>query len=71
MDKDYTDSTMISSYQYFEDTLILEIEFRKNGAVWNYFDVPESTYWEMKSSGSIGKFFLSSIKGHYSESQVG
>ncbi|HRE76443.1 MAG TPA: KTSC domain-containing protein [Flavobacterium sp.] len=71
MEREYVESTLMASYGYDETTSILEVEFKKNGAVWQYFDVPESVYWEMKSAGSVGKFFLSSIKGNYTELQVG
>ena len=70
MNRDYVDSSMITSFGYDVDTSTLEIEFKSNGTVWQYFDVPESIYYEMKS-GSCGKFFHSNIKGQYAESQVG
>jgi len=71
MEREYCESTMISGHGYDPETSILEIEFRKTGAVWQYFDVPESVYWEMKSGGSVGQFFNSSIKNVYAGSQVG
>ncbi len=68
MEREYVDSSMIRSFGFENSTL--EIEF-KSGAVWQYFDVPESVYYEMKAANSCGKFFLANIKGQYSESQVG
>jgi len=68
MEREYVESSMIRSFGFEISTL--EIEF-KNGAVWQYFDVPESVYYEMKEANSCGKFFHSNIKGQYSESQVG
>lgn len=59
---------MIRSFGFENSTL--EIEFN-NGAVWQYFDVPESVYYEMKSAGSCGKFFHANIKDQYAGSQVG
>lgn len=70
MERDYVESSMITSFGYDATISTLEIEF-KNGAVWQYFDVPESVYYEMKSADSCGKFFHENIKGQYSESQVG
>jgi hypothetical protein len=70
MDREYVDSSMITSFGFDPSNSTLEIEF-KNGAVWQYFDVPESVYYEMKSASSCGKFFHSSIKGQYTESQTG
>ncbi|PKP29955.1 MAG: KTSC domain-containing protein [Bacteroidetes bacterium HGW-Bacteroidetes-17] len=68
MEREYVESSMIRSFGFEISTL--EIEF-KSGAIWQYFDVPESVYYEMKVASSCGKFFLSNIKGQYSESQVG
>lgn len=70
MEREYVESTMIKSYGFDSSTSTLEVEFN-NGAVWQYYDVSESLYYEMKSSGSCGKFFNAIIKGQYSESQVG
>ncbi len=70
MDRQSVDSSMASSVGYDPTTSTLEIEFRKNGEVWQYFEVPESVYYEMMS-GSIGKYFLANIKTHYAESRVG
>jgi hypothetical protein len=70
MDREYVESSMITSFGFDPSISTLEIEFR-SGAVWQYFDVPESVYYEMKSAASCGKFFHASIKGQYAESQVG
>lgn len=71
MEREYVESTLMSSYGYDIETSILEVEFKKNGAVWQYYDVPESIYWQMKSASSAGKFFLANVKSHYTEAQVG
>ncbi|MCW3090013.1 MAG: hypothetical protein JWP81_1082 [Ferruginibacter sp.] len=71
MERNYVESSMISSFGYAVEISTLEIEFKKSGAIWQYFDVPESTYFEMCSCESCGKFFLASIKGQFPESQVG
>ncbi|MEO9257461.1 MAG: KTSC domain-containing protein [Crocinitomicaceae bacterium] len=70
MDREYVESSMITSFGFDPSISTLEIEF-KSGAVWQYFDVPEIVYYEMKSAPSCGKFFHSSIKRQYAESQVG
>ena len=70
MERQYVDSSLATSVGYDANTSTLEIEFKKNGAIWQYYDVPESKYYEMMS-GSIGKYFQSNIKGHYAEAQVG
>lgn len=68
MERDYVESTMIRSFGFEISTL--EVEFI-SGAIWQYFDVPESVFYEMKAASSCGKFFLANIRGQYSESQVG
>jgi hypothetical protein len=68
MEREYVESSMIRSFGFEISTL--EIEF-KSGAIWQYFDVPESIYYEMKAASSCGKFWHANIKGQYAESQVG
>ncbi len=70
MDRKNIDSEMIRSIGYDEDTSTLEIEFN-SGAVWQYFDFPESSWYEFDAAESKGKFFHRVIKNQYSESRVG
>lgn len=63
-------SSMICTLGYEPETSTLEIEFN-SGAVWQYYDIPEYVFYEMKDSGSVGKFFNANIRGQYPESQVG
>lgn len=70
MEREFVESTMIRSLGFDSSSSTLEVEFN-SGAVWQYFDVPESLYYDMKSSGSCGKFFNANVKGQYTESQVG
>lgn len=71
MQREYVESQMILSIGYDPSVSILEIEFRNGGAIWQYFDVPENIFNDLKSAGSIGKFFLANIKDQYRESRVG
>lgn len=64
------ESSLATSVGYDPSTSTLEIEFKSGGAIWQYYDVPESVYYEMMST-SIGKYFHANIKGNYTESQVG
>lgn len=68
MEREYVESSMITSIGY--ENSVLEIEFKSNGQVWQYFDVPEYVFHEMRTADSIGKYFHSNIKGHYGESRV-
>jgi hypothetical protein len=70
MEREYVESSMIRSFDFDNSTSILEVEFN-NGAVWQYYDVPESVYYEMKSASSFGKFFHTNIKGQFRENRIG
>lgn len=70
MERQNIDSTMIRSIGYDADNSTLEIEFN-NGEVWQYFDLPESTWYEFDASDSKGKFFNREIKKQYPESRIG
>lgn len=71
MDRQYVDSSMIASVGYDFNSGILEIEFKNSETIWQYYDVQESIYFEFMSSGSLGKYFLTNIKGQYTENRVG
>ena len=70
MERESVQSSMIRSMGYDSNTSTLELEFN-NGVIWQYPDVPESIYYDMRNSDSIGKYFNANIRGQYSESQVG
>jgi hypothetical protein len=69
MDRDSVDSSMIASIGY--DAGTVEAEFRSSGQVWQYYDVPEITYNEVRAAGSLGKAFNAMIKTHFREARVG
>ncbi len=71
MDRKFVESRMITSIGYELDTATLEIEFKSNGAIWQYYDYPESLWYEFESADSKGKYFHREIKNQYTESQVG
>ncbi|MEZ5026733.1 MAG: KTSC domain-containing protein [Chitinophagales bacterium] len=70
MERESVQSSMIRSLGYDSNTSTLEVEFN-SGAVWQYYDVPESVYYDMRNSDSIGKYFNANIRGQHTESQVG
>lgn len=70
MNRTIIESSMIRSIGYDADNSTLEIEFN-SGAIWQYFDFPESIWYEFEGADSQGKFFHREIKNQYSESQVG
>ena len=71
MEREYVSSSMINSIGYDLSTGTVEIEFKSNGQIWQYYDVPEYTYNEFRVAGSIGKAFNAMIKGQFREARVG
>lgn len=71
MERKYVESSMIMSIGYDFQQSVLEIEFKSNGQIWQYFDVPEYLWYEMESAPSVGKFFHSNIKNVFNENRVG
>ena len=71
MERDNVDSSMITSVGYDESTGTVEIEFKSNGQIWQYYDVPEATYNDFKRAGSLGKAFNAIIKNQFREARVG
>lgn len=62
-------SSNIASVGYDTDSQTLEIEFN-NGTIYQYFDVSEQVFNELKSAGSAGGYLASNIKGKYRYSRV-
>jgi hypothetical protein len=71
MDRDVVDSSMIATIGYEPSSGTLEIEFRSSGQVWQYYDVPEATYNDLRAGVSLGKTFNSMIKRQFREARVG
>lgn len=71
MDRTPVESQMIVSIGYDAETSTLEIEFKRTGGIWQYFDFPESTWNEFEGAESHGKFWHANIKNHFREARVG
>lgn len=65
MNREKVVSSNIESIGYDPATQILEVEFKPNGKVWHYLDVPPAKFAEMKSATSIGAWFAREIKPRY------
>jgi hypothetical protein len=65
------DSSMIATIGYDASNGTLEVEFKKGGAIWQYYDVPENVWHEFQSASSQGQFFLSNIRDCFRASKVG
>ena len=62
-------SSNIAAVGYAEDSQTLQIEFN-NGTRYQYFDVPERVFTELRDAGSPGGYLASNIKGVYRFSRV-
>jgi hypothetical protein len=64
MNRDYIESSTIASAGYESSSLTLEVEF-KNGSLYQYYDVPQSTYDEFTASASKGSYLNNVIKKQF------
>lgn len=62
-------SSQVNCIRYFDDTKILEIDFKQN-KVYQYFDVPETVYEAALSAESIGKFINQNVKNKFEYKQI-
>lgn len=62
MDKIYVESSSVQSVNYDPDNAILEIEFKKNGSIYQYYEVPQYEYDELMNAESKGKYIHMNIK---------
>jgi hypothetical protein len=69
MKRNPVSSSNIESIGYDLSNNTLEIEF-KNGAIYQYFDVPEIVFKELESADSVGGYLASNVKGIYRYSRV-
>jgi hypothetical protein len=58
------ESSNIARFDYNNDSHVLTVEF-KNGATYNYYDVPETVFNQMKAASSKGQFLAQNVKGVY------
>ena len=56
MQRDSVDSSVIASMGYAPTQLILELEFRQTGDIYDYFDVPPEEYAAFRSAESKGTY---------------
>ncbi len=69
MERESVSSSNIASIGYDDNSETLEIEFL-NGAVYQYFDVPNGVYEELMAADSHGRYLAANIKGTYRYSKV-
>ncbi len=57
-------SSVVKHVEYLADRRILRVTFL-SGLVYDYLNVPEKVYKEMKASASKGRFLNYRIKDHF------
>ena len=62
-------SSNVVAFGYDSEAQILTVEF-KNGARYNYYDVPDTIADGMRSADSHGKYLARSVKGNYRYARV-
>lgn len=62
MEREPVESSSLRSIGYEDGTL--EIEFA-NGTVYQYFDVPQALYDELRRADSHGRAFNEQLRGHF------
>lgn len=67
MERIYVESSNIQSVGYDPDSSVLEVEFKKNGAVYQYYDVPQYEYEEFMNAESKGRYLNMNIKNYKSQ----
>jgi KTSC domain len=64
------DSSALASVGYSRAKHILEVEFRKEGLVYRYLDVPESVFRELLEAPSKASYYNDNVRGHYQSVHV-
>jgi hypothetical protein len=62
-------SSVVAEINYDPHTCVLRINF-VSGMIYEYLDVPENIYLEMKGSGAKGIYLNQHIKGKYAFKKV-
>jgi hypothetical protein len=70
MERVSVSSSNIASVGHDDPAQTLEVEFL-NGAVYEYYDVPEHVYQELISASSVGRYFAQRVKDVYGFSRTG
>jgi hypothetical protein len=63
------ESSNIARFRYDEKAHVLTVEF-KNGGTYNYYDVPQGVFDQMKAAPSKWEFLARNIKGAYRYARV-
>lgn len=69
MNRTPVNSSALVSVGYDRDGLVLETELT-SGAIYQYFDVPESVFLELMNADSLGKYYNKNIRNNYRYTQL-
>lgn len=69
MNRQPVKSSNVQSVGYDAKAKLLELEF-SNGRTYQYEGVDTETYESLMQSASKGKYFFSSIRGKYTETEI-
>lgn len=64
MDRSNIESSNLVGVGYDPDTLVLEVEF-KNGAVYQYDQVPKEIFDALMEADSHGSYFIKNVKNSF------
>lgn len=62
-------SSNIEAIGYDVESETLQVEF-KNGSTYQYFDVPERVFEQLRDADSVGAYLSSNVKGVFRFSRV-
>ena len=64
------DSTALSMVGYDSDYHVLKVQFKNSGEYYIYYDVPQSTYYDLLNADSIGSFFYDNVRMSFEYEKV-
>ena len=70
MERQPVSSSSLASIGYNPDSETLEVEFVKNGQVYEYYNVPQFMYDRLMEAPSLGIFFNAEIRNAYACSPI-
>jgi hypothetical protein len=69
MEMHFVDSSNIERIGYDSSSSTLRIEFKSNRA-YDYFNVPEAVFDELRHASSVGSYHATNIKNSYPFAQI-
>lgn len=69
MEMQFVDSSNIERIGYDSNSSILRIEFKSN-RTYDYSNVPENVFNELKNASSVGRYHATNIKNSYPYTEI-